>query len=95
MVSRTFQAVCKNLEQILKNLVQKCLEPKNVFRTLYSRLQSMSSIFSEMISRVSKILYKENFLETLTNTLEQILKNHNYLDLSRTKKAFLTLYSCL
>ena len=46
-----------------------------------------------MISRVSKTLYKENSLETLTNLRADSQKP--YSDLSRTKKTFITLYSRL
>ena len=59
---------------------------KNVFKTLQSRLESISSIFSEIISKVSKTLYEENSLETLTKNLEQILKNRVQICLEPKKK---------
>ena len=66
---------------------------KNVFRTLQSRLESISSIFSEIISRVSKTLYEENSLETLTKNLEQILKNRVQICLEPKKNIHNSLQS--
>ena len=47
-----------------------------------------------MISRVSKTLYEENSLETLTKDLKQILKSRVQICLE-PKKAFITLHNYL
>ena len=87
----SLETLTKDLEQILKNRAQMCLEPKkrclNLSRAVYKGFRAGSQ---KWFPEVSKTLSKDISLKTLTKDLEHILKNRVQMCLE-PKKVFRTL----